>query len=53
MLKAYGQFRVTAIQVPKMFDLAEFIQKEPELYEELCRDYPVDKPNYFISVDEE
>lgn len=53
MLKAYGRFTVDCIQVPKMFNLAEFIAKEPELYEELCNDYPVEDINYFISVKEE
>ena len=37
----------------KMFDVAELQEKEPELFEDLCKDYPTEEKNIMICVGEE
>ena len=53
MTGSYGRFTVDALDLPKMFDIVKFRDKEPELFDELCKDYPIDVPNIFIVVGED
>lgn len=46
----FGRFTVDALQLPKMFDINKFRRKEPELFDELCEDYPIEAFNWFITV---
>lgn len=50
MSGTYGRFTVDAIELPKMFDINKLREKEPELFDDLCEDYPVESFNWFISV---
>lgn len=46
----YGRFTVDALELPKMFDINKLREKEPELFDELCEDYPVDVYNIFMTI---
>ena len=50
MTGAYGRFTVDALDLPKMFDVVKFREREPELFEELTSDYPASKGNYLYCV---
>ena len=51
MLKGFAKFRM--FKSEKMFDVAELQEKEPELFEDLCKDYPTEEKNIMICVGEE
>ena len=42
------EYKLHIAEVPCMIDIKTFIEKEPELYEELCKDYPVDKDTVYL-----
>ena len=37
----------------KMFNVEALIKKEPELFEDLCKDYPLDDGFYLFKVEKE
>lgn len=50
MQGSFGKFIVDALQLPKMFDINKLREAEPDLFEDLCKDYPVEAGNVFISI---
>lgn len=50
MQGTFGRFTVDALQLPKMFDINKLREAEPDLFEDLCKDYPVEAGNVFISI---
>ena len=46
------EFSCKAIRTDLMIDLVKFREEEPELFEELAKDYPADGTKYFIAVGE-
>lgn len=42
--------KVEVVETDVMIDLVKFREAEPELFEELARDYPGTKGNYLICV---
>lgn len=53
MQGTFGRFTVDALQLPKMFDINKLREAEPDLFEDLCKDYPVEAGNVFISIKSE
>lgn len=43
-------YRIEGIKTDMMIDLVKFREKEPELFKELCKDYPAEHKNYLITV---
>lgn len=46
-----ARFSVNTLKINKMFDIAKLIEKEPELFDDLCNDYPNDDKNILICVE--
>ena len=53
MTGTFGRFTVDALQLPRMFDINKLREDEPDLFEDLCKDYPVEAGNVFISIKSE
>lgn len=45
------EFSCKAIRTDLMIDLVKFREEEPELFEELAKDYPAEGTKYFIAVE--
>lgn len=43
-------YKIEYIQTDMMIDLVKFREKEPKLFEELCKDYPVENKKILITV---
>ena len=43
-------YRIEGIKTDMMIDLVKFREREPQLFEELCKDYPAEHKNYLITV---
>jgi DNA (cytosine-5)-methyltransferase 1 len=43
-------YKIEDIQTDMMIDLVKFREKEPKLFEELCKDYPVENKKILITV---
>lgn len=45
-------FKGTCFKTEKMFDVEKMRDKEPELFDDLCKDYPTEEKNILICVSE-
>ena len=50
MADNYKDFSIKSVELPTLFDIVKLKEKEPELYEELVKDYPLEKGNYLYKV---
>ena len=52
-MKKTEETKTIKFETDKMIDVARLAEKEPELFEELCADYPCEKAVYVYDVTEE
>ncbi len=50
MVETYKDINIKSVELGTLFDVVKLKEKEPELYEELVHDYPLDKGNYLYKV---
>ncbi len=48
-----ANFRMRLIQIDKVFDIVALKEKEPELFEDLVKDYPTDDRNILICLEKD
>ena len=46
-------FNCKLIQVDKIFDIAKLKEKEPDLFDDLVKDYPTDDKNILICLEKD